>query len=161
MALIGSIVDAKPLRALLGALFAISVGACGGRVDDADGNARASICAKQVSCHLTDHTFQPITQATCEASSVLVWPAGCVEAAEAATCADLNDASSVSYRVCHPACSTSACSADGSRFTLCSPDGATTIDCKRFCEKEGLTFTGVCGASFAGTTGPGPQCWCQ
>ncbi len=132
------------------------------------------ICAKFVSCGTADGTTgTPYTQSSCE-SDLGGWvpPAGCQGSIDSATCGDINGGNSgAALSTCFPACTgVGGTSCAGDNIAQCVGDPAAgstgetiTRTCASNCAESGQTYTGVCGASYEGTTSTNGEdtCWCK
>lgn len=130
---------------------------------NAAGNV-SSLCQRFVYCGKKDGTGALETQASCEAAlKGWVMQAGCLEAYQGATCADvIASPSPASLKsACFQACATTTCSADQSEITSCTTSGGMTFTCADLCARNGQTYIGICGTSANGQTSTSPQCWCK
>jgi hypothetical protein len=75
--------------------------------------------------------------------------AGCFDALESATCEELADLGGAARDVCFPPCPTRVAFCQGDQITQCTEavDGnlrTMTSDCRKICEFNGGSYTGVC-----------------
>jgi hypothetical protein len=158
-------------------LLAASASACsssggGGSSNPAD--EVSDICAKFVSCGTADGTTgTPYTQSSCD-SDLGGWvpPAGCQSAIDSASCGDINGGNGgAALTTCFPSCTGvggTSCTGDDIAQCVGQTDAGSTGEtithtCASVCSGLGETYTGVCGASYEGTTSTNGEdtCWCK
>jgi hypothetical protein len=107
-----------------------------------------------------------ITQSDCElAVCSIVAPAGCYDALDGATCAEVSSGGTW-IPVCYSACSAVAAYCGSGTLTKCTDLlgqlRVATYNCSDLCVLQGTTYSGSCGTSYGSqvsSTGLS-VCWC-